>query len=85
MSSSENIFETFGYVPDVQSAEKLLHEHELETTTSFVMYYNCGVGKGALQTNSGSCCMLGLGVGVGKEIFLYWVGGGCKNLPVEVF
>lgn len=43
--SSENISDTFGFVPDVQSAEKLLHEHELETTTSFVMYYNYGVGK----------------------------------------
>lgn len=58
--SSENISETFGFVPDVKSAEKLLHEHELETTTCFVMYYNYGVVKGksqvrgALQMNSGS-------------------------------
>ena len=44
--SSKNCSETFGFVPDVQSAEKLLREHELETTTSFVMYYNYGVGKG---------------------------------------
>ena len=34
------------FVPDVKSAEKLLHEYEVETTTSFVMYYSCGVGKG---------------------------------------
>ena len=33
-------------MPDVKSAEKPLHEHEEETTTSFVMYYNYGVGKG---------------------------------------
>ena len=44
--SSKNCYETFGFVPNVQSAEKLLREHELETTTSFVMYYNYGVGKG---------------------------------------
>ena len=33
-------------MPEVKSAEKLLHEHEMETTTSFVMYYSYGVGKG---------------------------------------
>ena len=33
-------------MPDVRSAEELLHEHEVETTTSFVMYYSYGVGKG---------------------------------------
>ena len=33
-------------MPDVKSAEKLLHEYEVEITTSFVMYYSCGVGKG---------------------------------------
>ena len=44
--SSENISETFGFVPDVQSAEKLLHKHELTTTTTYVMYYSYGVGKG---------------------------------------
>ena len=40
------ISETFGFVPDVQSAEQLLHDHELETTSQFVMYYNYGLGKG---------------------------------------
>ena len=32
-------------MPEVKSAEKLLHEHEMETTTSCVMYYSYGVGK----------------------------------------
>ena len=36
------------FVPDVKSAEKVLHEHELDTT-SFVMYYNNGLGKGKLK------------------------------------
>ena len=46
-------------MPEVKSAEKLLHEHEMETTTSFVMYYSDGVGKrkskvrGAPYMNSG--------------------------------
>ena len=44
--SSKNISETFNFLPDVRSAEELLHEHEVETTTSFVMYYSYGVGKG---------------------------------------
>lgn len=44
--SSQNVSETFGFVSDVKEAEKLLHEHELETTTSYVMYYNKNVGKG---------------------------------------
>ena len=69
--SSENISETFSFVPDVQSSELLLHEHELETTTSFVMYYNYGVGKGRFTSNelwvmakkkkNGMLYMLGLG------------------------
>ena len=44
--SSKNISDTFTTVPDVKSAEKLLHGHEVETTTNFVMYYSYGVGKG---------------------------------------
>jgi len=44
--SFHKISETFGFVPDVQSAEQLLHDHELETTSRFVMYYNYGLGKG---------------------------------------
>ena len=36
--SSKNISETFNFLPDVRSAEELLHEHEVEKTTSFVMY-----------------------------------------------
>ena len=44
--SSKNISETLSFVPDIESAEKLLHEHEVETTTSFVVYYSYGVGKG---------------------------------------
>ena len=39
--SSKNISETLSFVP-----EKLLHEHEVETTTSFVVYYSNGVGQG---------------------------------------
>ena len=31
---------------DVKSAEKLLYEHEVETTISFVMYYSDSVKKG---------------------------------------
>ena len=30
----------------LKSAEKLLHAQEVVTTTSFVMYYCYGVGKG---------------------------------------
>ena len=37
---------TFSLVPEVKSDNKLLHEHEMEKTTSFVMYYSNGVGKG---------------------------------------
>ena len=44
--SSKNISETLSFVPDIESAEKLLHEHEVETITSFVVYYSYGVGKG---------------------------------------
>ena len=57
--SSKNISDTFTSMPDVKSAEKLLHEHEVEATTSFVMYYSYGVGKGKTkvkgvpQMNSG--------------------------------
>ena len=72
--SSENVSETLSYVTDIESAEKLLHEHDLETTTCFVMYYSYGVGKGkpkvrgAPQMNSGyerECCVKGCrGIGV---------------------
>ena len=57
--SSENISETHSYVPDIELAEKQLHEHDVETTACFVMYYSYGVGKskskvrGAPQMNSG--------------------------------
>ena len=44
--SSENVSEALSYVPDIESAEKLLHEHDLEAITCFVMYYSYGVGKG---------------------------------------
>ena len=37
------------FLPDVKSAEKVLHEHELDTTTSFVTYYNNSLGKGKLK------------------------------------
>ena len=46
-------------MPDLKSAEKLLHEHELEITTKFFMYYSHDVSKGeskvrgAPQINSG--------------------------------
>ena len=42
--SSKNI--SLNFLPDVRSAEELLYKHEVETTTSFVMYYSYGVGKG---------------------------------------
>ena len=42
--TSKNI--SLNFLPDVRSAEELLYEHEVETTTSFVMYYSYGVGKG---------------------------------------
>ena len=45
VSSNRVIYETFGLVPEIKSAEKLLHEHEVETTTSFVTYYSYGVSK----------------------------------------
>ena len=41
---SKNISETFNSVLD--EVEKLLHEHEVEKTTSFVMNYSFGVGNG---------------------------------------
>ena len=46
-------------MPRVKSAERLLHEHEVEIATSFVTYYSYSVGKGkskvqgAPQMNSG--------------------------------
>ena len=43
--SSKNIFKTFGFVPDVKSTEKLRYEHEVGTTTSFVMYYSYSVDE----------------------------------------
>ena len=43
--SSENISETHSDVPDIELAEKQLHEHDVETTACFVMYYSYGVGK----------------------------------------
>ena len=43
--SSKNISKALSFLPDVKSAEKQLHEHEVETTTSSVMYYCYGVGK----------------------------------------
>ncbi|CAH3137993.1 unnamed protein product, partial [Porites lobata] len=48
--SSENRPGSFLFVPDVKSAEKVLHEHELDTTTRFVMYYNNGLGKAFATT-----------------------------------
>ena len=56
--SSKNISEILNFVPEVTSAEKLRNEHEVETTTTCVMYYSYGVGKskykvrGAPQMNS---------------------------------
>jgi len=50
--SSENRPGSFLFVPDVKSAEKVLHEHELDTATSFVMYYNNGLGKASLNVRS---------------------------------
>ena len=41
-------------MPEVKSAEKPLHEHEVETTTSFVMYYSYGVGKGKSKVRGAS-------------------------------
>ena len=41
-------------MPEVKSAEKLLREHELETTTSFVMYYSYGVVKGKSKVRGAS-------------------------------
>ena len=43
--SFKNIFKTFGFVPDAKSTEKLRHEHEVGTTTSFVMYYSNSVDE----------------------------------------
>ena len=33
---------------------KLLYDHEMETTTSFVMYYSYGVGKGKSNVRDAS-------------------------------
>ena len=54
--SSENRPGSFLFVPDVKSAEKVLHEHELDTTTSFVMHYNNGLGKGKLKCTVSVFC-----------------------------
>ena len=54
--SSENRPGSFLFVPDVKSAEKVLHEHELDTTTRFVMYYNNGLGKGKLKCTVSVFC-----------------------------
>ena len=57
--SSKNISEILNFVPEVTSTEKLRNEHEVETTTTCVMYYSYDVGKskskvrGASQMNSG--------------------------------
>ena len=46
-------------MPGVKSAEKLLHEHEVETATNFVTYYSYRVRRGKFkvrwtpQMNSG--------------------------------
>ena len=47
-------------MPEVKSAEKLLHEHETETTTSFVVYYSYGVGKGKSKVRGGICLREGM-------------------------
>ena len=44
------------FVLDVKSAEKVLHKHELDTTRSFVMYYNNGLGKGELKCTVSVFC-----------------------------
>ena len=54
VSSNHIISKTFSLVPEVKSAEKPLHEHEVETTTSFVMYYSYGVGKGKSKVRGAS-------------------------------
>ena len=54
--SSENRPGSFLFLPDVKSAEKVLHEHELDTTISFVMYYNNGLGKGKLKCTVSVFC-----------------------------
>ena len=54
VSSNHVISKIFSLVPEVKSAEKLLHEHEVETTTSFIMYYSYGVGKGKSKVRGAS-------------------------------
>ena len=88
--SSKNI--SLNFLPDVRSAEELLHEHKVETTTSFVKYYNYGVGKGkskvrgAPQMNSAygrKCQVEGCR---GLEVMGRSRGGakrGSKNLPIK--
>ena len=76
-------------MPEVKSAEKLLHEHEMETTTSLVMYDSYGVGKGkskvreAPYMNSAyerECYVEGCrGVGETKR------GGGIQKFPIVAF
>ncbi|CAH3191515.1 unnamed protein product, partial [Porites evermanni] len=58
--SSENRPGSFLFVPDVKSAEKVLHEHELDTTTSFVMYYNIGLGKVQKQKGYNDCALFAI-------------------------
>ena len=41
-------------MPELKSAEKPLHEHEVETTTSFVLYYSYGIGKGKSKVRGAS-------------------------------
>ena len=58
VSSNHVISKIFNLVPEVKSAEKLLHEHEVETTTSFVMYFmvlvKVSLKSEAPQMNSGT-------------------------------
>ena len=45
-------------MPGVKSAEKLLHEHEVEIATNFVTYYSYDVGKGKSKVRGDNALLI---------------------------
>ena len=76
-------------MPKVKSAEKLLNEHEMETTTTSVTYYSYGVGE--IKSEGASCefClregMLNGGMQGCRGYGETKRGGGIQKFPIEAF
>ena len=45
-------------MPGVKSAEKLLHEHEVEIATNFVTYYSYGIRKGKSKVRGDNALLI---------------------------